>query len=417
MKTAVLGAGVTGLTAARKLHDRDVAATVYESGRQIGGLAKSRVTGGYIYDPHGGHIFNSKNREIVEWVFSILPKENWQHNARNAKIYYKGNYISYPFELSLCELPIDGAIDCALDFIAARHGPEPTNFADWLVWNFGESIANAYMLPYNRKIWAYPLDRMGVSWMRGKMPLPDKADMLRALALKDPTERKMPHSTFYYPTEGGIQTMVDAIAKPLDIRLSEPVQSIERDGCRWRVNGEVFDVVVSTIPLKALPHVMELPGQIINAISELKFNSMTTVLVSCPPTDISWLYIPSMEWRAHRVGYQSALTPKAAPCGGSGAFEIIGAEPMDIDERLIKAFIPDELQAGGIIDTQFSEYAYVIHDLAYQRNMATIRAYFSSEDNFYSIGRWGNWNYNNMDMCMLEAATAAAHILERGQQC
>ncbi|MDR3164750.1 MAG: FAD-dependent oxidoreductase [Synergistaceae bacterium] len=411
MKAAVLGAGVSGLTIARKLHDANADVTVYETDAKAGGLAKSRVTDGYIYDPHGGHIFNSKDKSVTDWVFSILPKEHWQYNIRNAKIFYKGKYISYPFELSLCELPIDDAVDCAYDFINAQCGDEPDNFADWLVWNFGRSIAEAYMLPYNRKIWAYPLEEMGTTWMRGKMPLPKKKDIIRSLALKDPTEREMPHSVFYYPIEGGIQTMVDAIAKPLTIRLSESVKSIESLGERWHVNGEMYDIVVSTIPLKILPEVMRLPEQVVSAINGLKYNSLTTFLTDCPPTNISWLYIPSARWRAHRMGYQSALTPKAAPNGGgSGAFEIIGAGEK-ADDTLIKQALPKELCVGHIIDTQFSEYAYVIHDKYHAKNVSVTRGYFDGSSGFYSIGRWGAWKYNNMDLCMAEAFDTAARIL------
>jgi protoporphyrinogen oxidase len=415
MKIAILGAGVSGLAAARKLHDIGVDVVVYEAADKPGGLARSRVTNGYVYDPHGGHIFNSKKQEVVDWVFSLLPKENWQFNVRNAKVYFKGEYVSYPFELSLSELPIDDAVECAFDFITGQNGAEPENFADWIVWNFGRSIADVYMLPYNRKIWAYPLEQMGVTWMKGKMPLPEKKEILRSLAMKDPTERKMPHSTFYYPIEGGIQTMVDAIAKPLNLKLSQPVQSIERDGICWRINGEQYDIVISTVPLKVLPNAMKLPTTIETAIAGLKYNSLTTVLTDCPPTDISWLYIPSAEYRAHRMGYQSTLSPKATPNGGgSGAFEIIGKQ-FNVDDSLLKTALPQKLQAGRIIDTEFTEYAYVIHDLDYQKNVTAIRGYFDGCDGFYITGRWGSWNYNNMDMCMSEAFQLTERILREGK--
>jgi len=410
MKVAVLGAGISGLTVARRLFDLGINATVYESESTIGGLARSRITKGYIYDPHGGHILNSKRQDVMDWVFSILPAEKWKHSVRNAKIFYNGSFVSYPFELSLCELPIDDAIDCVLDFILAQRGDEPDNFAEWLVWNFGKSIANAYMLPYNRKIWAYPLEKMGVMWVRGKMPLPDKKDIIRSLALKDPSERKMPHSTFFYPIEGGIQTMVDAIAKPLHILTSSPVESIEYECGNYRVNGEFYNNIVSTIPLTLLPSIMKLPESICEAISGLKYNSLTTVLVSFPNTDISWLYIPSSEYRTHRVGFQSTLTPKATPDnGGSGAFEIIG-ERFDVDDKLPLTALPNELQPGNIIDTQFTEYAYVIHDIDYVKNITLIRDYFSGTNSFYTVGRWGAWNYNNMDTCMADSFEVADRI-------
>jgi protoporphyrinogen oxidase len=225
-------------------------------------------------------------------VFSILPKENWTYTVRNAKIFLTAGIYPTLSSCLLSELDPETAAECALDYIMAQNGAEPDNFQDWLVWNFGKSIADYYMIPYNSKIWAYPLEKMETGWMRGKMPMPEKKELLVSLLMKDPTERKMPHSTFYYPTEGGIQTMVDAIAAPLDLRCGNPVKSIEQRDARWYVNGEgTYEAVISTLPLPVLNNVMKLPGAVEKAIGGLKYNSLNTVLFGCPPTDISWLYI------------------------------------------------------------------------------------------------------------------------------
>ncbi len=407
LKTAVLGAGVSGLTAARLLSDCGNDVVVYEKESRAGGLARTRFTEGYLYDPHGGHIFNSKSREVADWIFSILPKENWQFTERNAKIYMDGRYISYPFELSLCELETELALDCISDFMYAQSGPEPHNFRDWLIWNFGSAIAEAYMIPYNEKIWAYPLEDMETGWMRGKMPLPDKRELLRSFVLKDPTERKMPHSTFYYPLKGGIQTMIDAIAQGLDIRTGKAVDEIKKESGKWYINGEGgYDRVISTIPLPVLPLVMELPESVVRLINGLKYNSLTTVLFSCPPTDITWLYIPSHDYRSHRVGYQSALTPFASPEPGTGcgALEIIG-ERFDVSKGFAETpgILPYELGFRRVIDSEFTEYAYVIHDKSYRKNIDGITEFFDTDRSFRILGRWGTWNYKNMDMCMLDA--------------
>lgn len=413
MKIAVLGSGVSGLTASHFLMKQGHEVVTYEKDNRPGGLAKTRITNGYVYDPHGGHIFNSKYPDVVDWVFSLLPKERWHFNVRNAKIFFHGRYISYPFELSLSELEAEDALNCAYDYLMAQQGPAPDNFRDWLTWNFGESIANAYMLPYNSKIWAYPLEKMETQWIQGKMPLPEKKELLKSLLMKDPSERKMPHSTFYYPIEGGIQTMIDALAKTLTLRLSTPVMRIEQEGSDWVVNGkERYNHIVSTIPLKALANAMEMPAQVSNAIDQLKYNSLTTVLFDCPPTDISWLYLPSKEYSAHRVGYQSALTPKATPNGsGSGALEIIGPR-RSIDNRVLSSgiIIPKELQPGHVLDTEFTEYAYVIHDMDYRHCVETVFGYFGEIVGFDLLGRWAQWNYRNMDLCMKAAMELAESL-------
>jgi len=417
MRIAVLGAGVSGLTAARLLHEKGHQVTVFEKNETPGGLARSRIVNGYLYDPHGGHILNSKHPEVMEWVFSILPRENWQFTERNAKIYFDGKYISYPFELSLCELDTDDAVECIYDFILSQEGDEPENFKDWITWNFGKGIADYYMIPYNEKIWAYPLEKMETQWMRGKMPLPEKKEMIRSMLLKNPTERKMPHSTFFYPLHGGIQTMINAIADGLDIRCKCPVESLKKDGSQWLVNNkDSFDIVISTIPLPILPDVMKLPEEVIRHIKNLKYNSLTTVLFDCPKTDITWLYIPSHDYRSHRVGYQSALTPYANPNPdrGCGALEIIG-DQFEVSPLLAQEdrILPNELGFTKVLDSEFTEYAYVIHDLDYRKNVNSILHYFSSDHSFWLLGRWGTWNYKNMDLCIYDAMSLVNKEIEK----
>lgn len=415
MRIAVLGAGVSGLTAARLLKEKKHDVTVYEKNETIGGLARSRFTEGFLYDPHGGHIFNSKHQEVTDWIFSILPKENWQYTVRNAKIYFDGKYVSYPFELSLCELDTADAVDCVYDFILSKEGKEPDNYKDWLTWNFGKSIADRYMIPYNEKIWAYPLEKMETKWMQGKMPLPTKKEMIASMLLKDPSERKMPHSSFYYPLRGGIQTMVNAIAQGLDLKCGHEVKLLEKDAeNKWHVNGSgPYDRVISTIPLPELPGLMELPDKIRGCIAGLKFNSLTTVLFDCRATEITWLYIPSHKYRSHRVGYQSALTPNACPAQGTGcgALEIIGGQ-FHIKESFASedGIVPDELGFHRVIDSEFTKYAYVIHDKDYRYNTDAILEYFKRTAGFDLLGRWGTWNYKNMDLCMLDAMKLVEEI-------
>lgn len=413
MKIAVLGAGVSGLTVARLLKEKGNDVYIYEKEKTVGGLARTRFTNGNLYDPHGGHIFNSKHSEVVDWVFSILPKENWQYTVRNAKIYFDGKYISYPFELSLCELDQDDAVNCVYDFMMSQNGEEPDNFKDWLVWNFGESIANYYMIPYNEKIWAYPLDKMETKWMQGKMPLPSKKEILKSMILKDPSERKMPHSTFYYPLNGGIQTMVDAIADGINIFCDVVLERIEKVDSKWVINGsEIYDHIISTIPLLELNKIMSLPDKVSACIDDLKFNSLTTILFKGPKTDITWLYVPSHDYRSHRIGYQSTLTPNYGPDKDKslGALEIIG-DRFDVDDKILDEHVlPQELGFEEILDSEFTKYAYVIHDLNYRKNLKVIKDYFADTNGFDLLGRWATWNYKNMDLCMLDAMNLAKEM-------
>ncbi|MDR1001448.1 MAG: FAD-dependent oxidoreductase [Clostridiales bacterium] len=406
MRVAVLGAGVAGCSISRMLHDNGYDVTLYEKDPSIGGLAKTKVIDGYIFDLHGGHLFGTKNKRVEEWAFSILPKENWEHYYRNAKIFMQGKFITYPFESGLCQLDDNFAIDCALDYIQAQQGSMPDNYYDWLEWQFGKTIADFYMRPYNRKIWGYPLEDMEIEWVHGKMPLSSKREILESLVKRDSKERNSVHSSFHYP-KLGIQMLYDTMAKPLTVLLNTPVERIEKSGDKWIINGtETYDSVVSTLPIVEMPNMMTLPQSVVSAIGQLVYNSHTSVFFNSIPSDIHWLYLPENNYRAHRVGYMTSMCSVASPDSGAGngAIELIG-EKFDVPNDFIlrEGIVPNELGLKRQFGSAFAKYAYVVHSKGYERNTKMFRDYFADVDNFHLLGRWAYWHYANMDICMGDA--------------
>ena len=60
LNVAIIGAGVSGLTAARILKDR-YNVTVYERADKPGGLIRCERIDGSLFHTCGGHVFNTKN--------------------------------------------------------------------------------------------------------------------------------------------------------------------------------------------------------------------------------------------------------------------------------------------------------------------------------------------------------------------
>lgn len=66
-KALIFGAGPAGLTSAYELLDKtDIAPTVYEATREIGGISKTVNYKGNRIDI-GGHRFFSKSSKIMDW--------------------------------------------------------------------------------------------------------------------------------------------------------------------------------------------------------------------------------------------------------------------------------------------------------------------------------------------------------------
>ena len=87
MKYAIVGAGIAGLSAARILMDKGHDVKIFESKSIPGGLISCDRVNGNLYHRVGGHVFNSKHKDVLDWFFSRFNKNTEFVKAkRNAKI-------------------------------------------------------------------------------------------------------------------------------------------------------------------------------------------------------------------------------------------------------------------------------------------------------------------------------------------
>ena len=336
-----------------------------------------------------------------------MPERRWQFSQRIAKIWYRDKMISYPFELALSELPAEEATECILG-ILQKKGRQPDTFAEWLVWNFGKPIAEKYLLPYNRKIWRRDLSRMSPHWVKGKMPLPELKEILYSALNKDATEREMVHSSYYYPKIGGINGFIQQVTSALtNVRLSSPLMNLEKQKGHFIVNGDIrAKRLVSTIPIPEFTRAVKgTPVKVKRSVAKLDSNSITTILCEQKKgKTLSWLYLPSREFSAHRIVYQGGLANGNCPPGKFAAtYEITGRHaPAGVIEGFTKRMLPDELRALRILDHAFTKYAYPVYHHGFQKDMAVVEAWLRSQS-VISCGRFAEWKYFNMDHCIERA--------------
>lgn len=82
MKYAVIGAGVSGLSMAGMLLKKGHEVVVYERGSRPGGLIKCTEVQGNLYHRVGGHVFNSRRQEVLDWFWSRFDRERDFVSAR-----------------------------------------------------------------------------------------------------------------------------------------------------------------------------------------------------------------------------------------------------------------------------------------------------------------------------------------------
>ena len=406
MKIIVIGAGITGLTVAKALSDKHQV-EIYEKESVIGGIARTKNVNGAAYHTVGGHCMNSKNADILDFIFNkVLEKKQWHLVKRKAEVHFENKTVPYPIEFNVKEISkFDKklAFDITCDFLnTTDDNNAPKNLADWFINKFGKTLANKYFIPYNKKIWLQDLEKMSFEWVQDKLPIPNKQSFFSALVGDE--NDKMPHSTFYYPNSNTQNTFIDNLAKGSDILLNQEVFSIEKVGNKWNVNdGNIYDVLISTMPLDVLPFIVKnVPNKLKIAASKLKYNKVTNMLWETNKIEPTWTYIPEEDNIFHRhihIGnfFKPTKNLTITESMGERTYEEMLQQGRNYD-YLIKP-----------LDFNVSNHAYVVYDENYKESTTCIKSYFH-DLGLYTIGRFGEWEYYNMDVCMESALKLAKKL-------
>jgi len=429
VRTAILGGGLTGITLARLLAQKDAEVTVLEREPDYGGLCRSMSDSGFTFDRGGSHIIFSRDEEVLTFINNILG-ENSQRSIRNTKIFYKERYIKYPFENGLNQLPKEDLFFCINEFIKTLIAVEkgklapPGNFREWIIHTFGKGIADLYLIPYNEKIWKFPTEQMSLHWVDGRIPRPPVEDIIKS-AIGIETEGYTHQSVFSYPRKGGIEALVKSIASPVkkNIRTGFDVTSIKKEGEKYLIsdgdNIIIADRCISTIPLQRLLKTLEnVPEGVQKSCDELKYNSIACVFIGVRGKlqDISWMYVPDKDIGLfNRVSFPSNYSPEVAPAGHSAILaEITYHEGDDVSKMPDQEIIDHVINAlrnmnvvkdrEDIVYTALERqtYAYVIYDLDYKKNIAIVKD-FCAKLGIGLVGRFSEFEYLNMDGCIRNA--------------
>jgi protoporphyrinogen oxidase len=166
------------------------------------------------------------------------------------------------------------------------------------------------------------------------------------------------------------------------------------------------------------------------AIQGLKYNRLITVLLGLDVPkikDFTALYISDKGVLPHRIGFPSTFSPSCAPPGKSSLLvEITCAlqdkEPWQSKDQTIIGRVIEDLHQLGIISNKSSvcysrvmrsQYAYVIYDKAYLKNIQVIYDYFQRLG-ITLLGRFSEFKYLNMDACVRSAIEKARGLNKDG---
>lgn len=408
MKIGILGAGISGLSIGKLLLEKfDV--EILEKTSIHGGIARTKSVNGISYHITGGHCFNSKYPDVLNFVFNnLMPQNQWHKITRDAVIRFKGREVNYPIEFAIKQIFLfdrNLAINIVKDFLNANDDNSYKNLEDWFRKKFGNTLAEEYFLPYNKKIWNSNPIEMNPSWVEGKLPVPDLETFFQALI--NTAKDKMPHSDFYYPNSNNQNTFIDKLAYGLNINYDIDVKTVSFNSVqkKWIINNQFYyDLLINTLPLNEFPRfISNCPSSILEAASKLKYNKVSTMLWGTQPTARTWTYLPDPAILFHRYIHIGNFF---SPTKNFTITEVVGEksyEEMVVngknDPFLIKP-----------LDYHVSNHAYVVFNDNYKQNKEMILNYLKNIG-IHSIGRFGEWEYYNMDVCIKRAIDLNSEII------
>lgn len=409
MFIGILGGGLGGISLQRFLEQDS---EILEKEDRPGGLCRTFKKDGFSYDI-GGHILFSEDKKINSFVKKVLA-HNINLCRRNNKILFKGKYVKYPFENGLGLLDKQDIYECFIGYLKNNYS-KPSNFKEWIYYTFGDGIAKKYLIPYNSKIWKFPLDKMESDWVE-KIPKPPLEDMVKSV-LGIETEGYLQQLYFTYPRRGGIEALIKILIKDNSKLITNfEIKKIQKRKKIWFVSDgdkeRRYDKLIITLPIKkAINCIDNVPPRVRRAADNLKHNSVRIVLIGLNNKsllDKSAIYIPNKDIIVHRICYMGYFSKNMVPCGCSSLLAEIttyqGHNLYNISDSTLIHHVIDGLckinviNKRDIITTEVKniEYAYVIHDLKRRKNMEILKEFFASLG-IELLGRFAEFEYINMD--------------------
>ncbi|MDQ3536558.1 MAG: UDP-galactopyranose mutase, partial [Bacteroidota bacterium] len=146
---------------------------------------------------------------------------------------------------------------------------------------------------------------------------------------------------------------------------------------------------------------------LLDSVKNYKSNGTSNLFCETDDNDISWLYIPEPEYKAHRIIYTGNFSPTnnrgsnrktcVVEFSGKCAFETMSEEVKKLPGNLVP------------ISFNYEPNSYVIQDKDTKVKINQIKSHLKNK-RIFTLGRFAEWEYYNMDMCIEKALAVSEDI-------
>jgi oxygen-dependent protoporphyrinogen oxidase len=279
-RCAIIGTGISGLTAAYYLKQRvpDLSLTLIDRNDRAGGVIRTELVDGCIVEAGPDSFLTQKAaaRELCaqlglqdQFIYSNDSKrKTFIFQDGKLKVLPGGMFLMVPVSptfLSTDLISWAGKMAAMNDLFATPEEGDPT-VAEWVEDRFGIEILNAIAEPLIAGIYGSDVRRLSL-----KCSLPQIWEMQKhgslIVSMIKTRYRNTSNQPLFTSLLHGMQTLIDAIAanlKDAEWKMSTVVHRIEPDQNAWVVENEVYDAVI--IATSAIPLIQTERGIRINSL-------------------------------------------------------------------------------------------------------------------------------------------------------
>lgn len=363
MKTVILGAGITGLSAGISTCGK-----IYESKNFPGGICRSYSEDGFHFEIGGGHWIFGMTPE-VEALFSLYGIELKKY-VKNSGVYF--NHI------------FNGNIQDKEEYVI-----KDGTMKEFLFNRLGHDLCKLFFFPFNEKYTGGYYDEV----------IPENE-------YKNPTNDKAYNNIFYYPTTN-LNGFIDFIAKDCDIEYGKEAEHIDIEKRIIQFTDKTtvtYNKLISTIPLNKLIRITELYTKLL--LTHIPYTKTTVLNIGatkgrkCP--DNQWLYIPFCDNGFYRVGFYSNVDSRFAPDNCVSIY-VETNKPFMTRDIIAELYSWDWIKE--VITSSVTEIPCA-YTYQYNRGDAKSAIAELSRYGVYSTGRYGKWKFQGIAESIMDGLKA-----------
>lgn len=320
---AVIGGGITGLAAARRLADltatTDLRIEVFESSERLGGKIRTSPFAGRPAVDEGPDAFLVRMPTAIGLARDVGLGDRIVSPADvTAAIWHDGlrpipDGVLLGVPTSLMAIARTGLLSpigmarAGVDLIRPRSTVDHDSIGQWVRERFGEQVHDRLVDALVGSIYGADTDNFSISAVPQLAALASRgrSALISGRAMKKAAPAS--NGPIFGAPAGGLDELVSAVADDIvnrhgdrvTISTSTAVDEIAEDARHWRVDGRTVDAVILAVPSAAAAAMLS--GVVAQELGSLTASGVAMVTLS----------VPAQHWPAHAVGRSGYLVPKS----------------------------------------------------------------------------------------------------------